>query len=242
MDTKKCTKCKEIKELNMFGKNNKNKSGYKYWCKSCGTNKQRERRLKEKESDPEKYHQKWADYYAKTKEHNYSIKKSFLEIPENRQKRNEYIRKYKAEKRLKDKGYVLYENLRKRIWHSVKDKSNSSKDILGCDIDNYLNWINHTMFKDMSWKNYGIYWNIDHLIPISKFDLSDPNEVKKAFNWKNTWAMIASENFKKRNKINEEETAKHTTLLNTFLKNNNYEIGNQQPSSQLKRGKGSETR
>ena len=218
MDTKNCTKCKEIKELTMFGRDKTTKSGYKYWCKKCETETQRERRLKEKEADPEKYHQKWADYYAITKEHNYTVKKSFLEIPENREKRNSYIRKYKAERRLKDKGYILYENLRKRIWHAVKDKSNSSKDILGCDIEHYLNWINHTMSEHMSWENYGTYWNIDPLIPISTFDLSNPNEVKKAFNWKNTWAMIASENFSKKNKIIDEDTAKHTNLLHTFLK------------------------
>ena len=145
-------------------------------------------------------------------------KKNYLSKPENRKKRNEYIRNYKAKKRLNDKSFVLYENLRKRIWKCLKNKSNSSKDILGCDIEHYLNWINHTMSEHMSWENYGTYWNIDHLIPISTFDLSNPNEVKKAFNWKNTWAMIASENFSKKNKIIDEDTAKHTNLLHTFLK------------------------
>ena len=33
MDTKNCTKCKEIKELTMFGRDKTTKSGYKYWCK-----------------------------------------------------------------------------------------------------------------------------------------------------------------------------------------------------------------
>lgn len=32
---KKCSKCKETKELEQFSKNKKEKSGYNCWCKSC---------------------------------------------------------------------------------------------------------------------------------------------------------------------------------------------------------------
>lgn len=73
----------------------------------------------------------------------------------------------------------------------------------------------------MNWENYGIYWNIDHLIPINTFDLSNPEEVKHAFNWKNTWAMISSENFSKKNNIIKEQIDQHQKLLINFLDLNN---------------------
>ncbi len=223
METKKCTKCDEIKDINRFGKNSKTKSGLKYWCKDCETKKQKERRKKQKEEDFENYNLRWKTYYEKHKDHIREVQKQYLENPDNKKKRNEYIRNYKAEKRQFDKQFVLYENLRKRIWKCVKNKSNSSKDILGCDIDIYYKWISYTMSKDMSWDNYGKIWNIDHLLPINTFDLDDPIEVKKAFNWKNTWAMYSVENFSKKNNIIESQLKKHSNLLSAFIDINNIE-------------------
>lgn len=247
METQECTKCKESKNVNMFGKNKATKSGYKYWCKSCEMENQRLRRKRQKAEDPEKYRKKWVDYYNKVKDHHYEVQKAYLSIPENRIKRNEYIRKYKAEKRLNDKSYVLYENLRKKIWKSLSNKSNSSKELLGCEIDHYFKWINYTMTDDMNWDNYGTYWNIDHLIPVNNFDLLNSDEAMKAFNWKNTWAMKCSENFSKKNKVINNQLSKHKQLLKEFVDlNTDYEIGNQQPSISVcktsKGDEGSETR
>ena len=238
MESKSCTYCNVEKNLDMFGKD-KNKSGRKARCIECVTKIQREKREKEKKEDPEKYHKKWADYYAKTKEHNYITKKKFLEIPENRLKRNEYIRKYKKKKKESDKSCLLHENLRKRIWKSVSKKNNSSIELLGCDINFYLKWIEFTMTMEMNWGNYGTFWNIDHLIGISNFNLLEQEDCKKAFNWKNTWAMKCSENFSKNKKIIEEKNIKHSILLNNFLSNIESEISIQAP---FKKGEGSETR
>ena len=220
--SKKCSKCNIEKELDMFGKfNRKTQNGiiltYKYACRSCETETQRNRRNKEKDEDPEKYHKKWADYYAKTKDENKKAKQNWISIPENRDKRNEYIRKYKADRRLNDNAYKLFENHRKKIWKSLTNKSNSSKELLGCDIENYVNWITYTMSDEMTWDNYGTYWNIDHLVPVNTFDITNPDEAKKAFNWKNTWAMLSSDNFSKRIKIIPEELIEHKKLLDKYI-------------------------
>lgn len=221
MDKKICTSCKEEKNIDLFGTvTRKHKTGNvkcpKAHCKKCETEIQRTRRNLEKKEDPEKYHKRWADYYAKTKEHNYEMKKNFLSIPENRKARNEYIRKYKAKKRETDPSFKLYENHRKRIWKCLKNKSNSSKDLLGCDITNYVKWIEYTMDEQMNWENYGTYWNIDHLIPIDTFDITCEKEAKKAFNWKNTWAMVSSKNFSKNSNIIEQQVKQHNTLLKKY--------------------------
>ena len=224
MENKKCTKCGIIKDLSMFGKNKKTKSGYKYRCRSCETETQRIRREKERLENPEKVKEKWDKYYDRKKEKMKESKKNYLSKPENRKKRNEYIRNYKAKKRLNDKSFVLYENLRKRIWKCLKNKSNSSKELLGCEITFYLDWISFTMTEKMSWNNYGTYWNIDHLIPLKNFDLTKEDEAKKAFNWKNTWAMKSNENFIKKNNIIHENVIRHAILLNNFVKINNIKL------------------
>lgn len=52
------------------------------------------------------------------------------------------------------------------------------------------------MLQDgMSWSNYGKEgWVIDHIRPISSFDLLDPVEQRLAFNFKNTQPMWYTEN------------------------------------------------
>jgi len=219
-----CNNCKQELSVNLFGKNKAKKNGYKGTCKPCVCKRQKELRRKQKEEDPEKFHERWYSGYLKVREKKLTDIKERLSKPENRLKKNEYIRNYKAKRRLVDKSFVLYENLRKRIWGSIKNKKNTSLEILGCDIKLYFDWINFTMSDDMSWENYGIKWNIDHIKPISSFNLEDESQVKLAFNWKNTWAMYSSENFKKKNNIIEKYIPLHSELLKKFCANNNITI------------------
>ena len=43
-------------------------------------------------------------------------------------------------------------------------------------------WIEFQMASDITWDNFGI----DHVKPICMFDISIEEELKDAFNWKNT--------------------------------------------------------
>jgi hypothetical protein len=249
MTTKVCTYCKIEKDLTLFGNCTVVRKSQKILskrcrCKQCETEIQRNRRNKEKEADPEKYHKRWADYYAETKEQNKLSKKNWMSNPENRKARNEYIRKYKAQKRLTDPNFKIYENLRKRIWKCLKNKSNSSKELLGCDIENYKKWIEYTMSKEMTWQNYGTYWNIDHVTPIDSFDLSNKDDVLKAFNWKNTWAMISVDNFSKNSHIVIKDIIKQQKLLKRYCSKNNIVIVDSEICSQasIKVDEGSTTR
>ena len=54
----------------------------------------------------------------------------------------------------------------------------------------------------MNWKNQGRYgWHIDHIKPCSKFDLSDPDQQKKCFNYKNLQPLWKMENVLKDDKV-----------------------------------------
>lgn len=80
----------------------------------------------------------------------------------------------------------------------------------------YKNWIEFTMEKDMNWGNYGSLWNIDHVIPISHFDMNDISEIYVAFNWKNTCARYAKENFSKKDKISIHYITKQQLTLEEY--------------------------
>ena len=117
------------------------------------------------------------------------------------------------EKRLKDKykrlkeDYVfrLKELVRSRIQSGLRQhvkgikKSMRSIMYLGCSYEYYVVYLEKKFIKDMNWKNMGGKkgWQIDHIKPLVKFDLSKKSNQLKAFNYKNTQPMWIEENLSK---------------------------------------------
>ena len=90
-------------------------------------------------------------------------------------------------------------NIRTRIYLSLK-KDKHTVEYLGCTIPEYLNWLlkydtNYTL------ENRGYEWHIDHVIPLSRFNLENEEQQLIAFNWRNTMPLSCSENLSKNNKI-----------------------------------------
>ena len=92
--------------------------------------------------------------------------------------------------------------IRNHIIRGGKRKSVRSEQLLGCTHKFFKEYIQN-LFKDgMCWENYGNgygKWNIDHIKPVSLFDLTLIEEQKKAFHFLNCQPMWAIENIKKRN-------------------------------------------
>ena len=193
-------------------------------CKKCMNDIQ----IKYREENKIRLKERDSSYNAKVKNLRREQAKIRLSNPEKKKHRQDYIREYKKNRRIDDKTFVLNETLRKRVWRCVKNKKNHSIEYLGCDLNHYKKWIEFTMENDMTWENYGKKWNIDHVIPINKFDLENNDEAKKAFNWKNTCARYSSENFAKGDNINEEHNEKQIRLLKIFEQ---LLMDNPQPSS-----------
>lgn len=79
-------------------------------------------------------------------------------------------------------------------------RSGSCLQLLGCDITFLKKYIESKFTEGMSWDNYG-EWHIDHIIPCYKFDLSDPEQQKICFNYKNLQPLWAKDNLRKGNKV-----------------------------------------
>ena len=97
---------------------------------------------------------------------------------------NEYIKN-----RLKtDVNFRLTHNTRRRMHHAPngKSKSSSTIEILGIDIETYRRWIEWQKTPEMNCKNI----EIDHVRPVSSFDMSDDEQLKEAFNWRNTQPLL----------------------------------------------------
>ena len=172
-------------------------------CKDCMKVINRERNRESYQNNP-KYREEQQkrslkymvenDYYSKWCEKNRD------KVKEYNQKHKEYKRVWSQQKRKDDIQFRLKENIRTRIYQSVLNKSDSSRDILGCSIKEYIVYLGGMFDENMSWENYGTYWEIDHIKPISSFNLTEDTEVKDCFNYKNTQPLSVDENRKKSNK------------------------------------------
>jgi hypothetical protein len=113
----------------------------------------------------------------------------------------------------------LIRNIRSRILSTIKYKSKHTITYLGCNCSDYLKWI---LNYDASYtfENYGKIWHIDHVIPISKFQITDEEDQLLAFNWRNTMPMSVKENLSKNNKIIKPQIENHLKkLLDYHLEN-----------------------
>jgi hypothetical protein len=80
----------------------------------------------------------------------------------------------------------LRRNLTMRAWNAVKSRYRSSLPVLiGCSIDDLKRHLERMFEKGMSWGNYGVYWEIDHILPLSSFDVFDLTELRRVCHFTN---------------------------------------------------------
>jgi hypothetical protein len=127
----------------------------------------------------------------------------------------EYNRKLKATERTKDGFYqkkharlmkstnaklLLY--LRNRINSAIKrgTKQGSAARDLGCSIEELKTHLEKQFKVGMTWDNWG-EWHIDHIVPLSSFDLNNRQQFLQAVNFSNLQPLWAEENLRKHNKV-----------------------------------------
>jgi len=111
-------------------------------------------------------------------------------------RRNEIRRKRYAE----DESFRLQVKISNRFHRCVKDLGQYGfVEVLGCSLEELRVHLEASFQAGMSWDNYG-KWHIDHMRPISSFDLSDPVQVRECFRYTNLQALWAIDNLRKSNK------------------------------------------
>ena len=76
-------------------------------------------------------------------------------------------------------------------------------ELVGCTIEELKIYLEKQFKEGMTWENRGIVWHIDHIKPISKFDLTNEEEQKKCFHYTNLQPLFAIDNLRKSNKYQE---------------------------------------
>src|ERR1035437_1225306 len=202
MKTKWCNKCKNNKSVNDFNKNRSSKTGLSDWCRECNIKNGRRYRLIEENK------QKARDQ-----------RKIYFTNSENRKRRVEAVKRYGKTKKGKISRNRYLDNKRKidplfRIKHSLRSqllralngisKSKHTLELLGCNYNDFIKYLENQFVNGMTWKNYGSgegKWNIDHKIPCRAFNLLSEEEQKKCFHYSNLQPLWSIDNFIKGDKL-----------------------------------------
>lgn len=186
----RCNKCGLDKGLSSFYK--RKRGGFLSTCKSCRKEyaKSDERKAYEKEyrDSPEKRHIANTRFKEHRKTTDYK-----------KWKKEYHSRRYRD-----DVEYKLQHLVRNRLLNSIKNgvKKGSAVRDLGCSIEELRMYLESKFQPGMSWENHGLHgWHIDHIRPLSSFDLGKEDEIKKACHYTNLQPLWASENIKKCAKI-----------------------------------------
>lgn len=206
METKNCNKCNT--EYKLSGYRKYKNGNFSSECKRC-LNEYDKNRKKEKRkiinetsffecstckiSKPLKEFTKLKKYYKK--KICTSCYPSFL----TRQKTE-----WCSKEHNRNPNYRIKKSLAARL-RTVMKKNSSTMNYIGCNIQFLRDWFSYNFTPEMNWTNYGSYWSIDHVIPVSHFNLENEDEKYKCWNWSNLVPLETSKNSSKKNILNDEQ-------------------------------------
>lgn len=234
----------EYYDLNKDYYNNKKREkyatdeAYREKCKEYrDANKEKAKEYKRKYyiENKEKINKKNSANYHKNKHKRKSKAKTYrqsnkqkiaLSNKQYRDNNKEKIAKYFRDRINNDPVFKLQRTLRVRLNVILKQKNakktnQSHIKFLGCSL-NELRLYLESKFKDgMTWNNHSRNgWHIDHIIPMSSFDLTNPEEVKIACHYLNLRPEFASENIKKRDKMPKNAKSLRNKIIAEISKTN----------------------
>lgn len=180
--TKKCTLCHIEKPLSEFPKLLRNKDGHHSRCKMCINKVNRQWR----EDSKDVYLEMRKRHYQKNRESILIQKKRYSDSHKEEKsaydkiyrKKNEVKRRRQIKEWEKNSPEHRLRTYYRRIFNHFIHGENlkTGEKLVGCSYDFYISYIT-SKFKDgMSWANHGTEWHIDHIIPLSAFDLSKEEE------------------------------------------------------------------
>lgn len=169
MESKTCPKCLVTYSPPSSGFHKRGeRNTWRSHCKLCNSRLPARRLLQKK-------HHK--TYYEKHRKRIISSRKSRNRSPE--QRRRERRRAYQRNKfRHNIRSYV------RRTLNGTK-RGRRLEEILGYTVDELRAHLERQFAGRMSWDNYGTYWHIDHIIPVSSFTFEGPDDD----DFKACWAL-----------------------------------------------------
>jgi len=208
-----CTVCKELLPLSAFGAQRDTSDGVAKRCRKCA----RAYQLKWQSENRERCRAYTKKNYDKNPEAAMlRVKRRKAADPEKfraytreqNRKQKDYQREYVKQRRATDPQYRIASSLRGRLNDALKGKQKQGSAVrdAGCTKAELVAHIESQWIEGMSWGNYGRKpgvrcWEIDHILPLSSFDLEDREQLLRACHYTNLQPLWWEDNREKANKI-----------------------------------------
>ena len=101
-------------------------------------------------------------------------------------------------------SYRIKSRVRDRVRQALKKQGQfvALRGLVGCTKEELRDHLESRFVEGMTWANWGRDgWHVDHIIPLSSFDLSNEEQLRRAAHFTNLQPLWASENIRKNNKI-----------------------------------------
>lgn len=178
---KQCCKCKLwLDELN-YNKDKGKSDGLSTQCKFCA-NKNSKKYYQEHKEQKLKYQHKYREQNTeeinrKKKEHYYRNQDRI-----NTERREKYL-KYKDNAK-----YKLNRAISKAVYEALKGAKSEQhwEDLVNYSIQDLKEHLESQFTSEMSWDNFGNYWEIDHIVPRNLFNFNSSED----HDFKICWSLM----------------------------------------------------
>jgi len=163
----------------------------------------------------------WIDWDSAIKAKSQTAKAVRVNYQKNKEKKQEYGRKYAKTNRERDRNriniynkhyrfkrnkrdllFCLKQRLRVRLCHFIRrggyKKTAPTRLMLGCDWDHFIAHLESRFVDGMTWDNRHL-WHIDHIIPLAS--ATSEEELIKLNHYTNLQPLWAKDNLRKGDKI-----------------------------------------
>ncbi len=174
-----CPACNKSLPVGSFYKNKNRRDGLSWSCGLCISADKKSRYVYQVKPTKEETIAARIAYKAEWYKNN---RKRVIERVVNRQ------RSILAKNPIARLQSALRSRVRQAIKHQRGIKAKKTMALTGCPIKELRERLESKFQQGMTWDNYGRghgKWNIDHIIPVTAFDLSNPVEQAKCFHYSN---------------------------------------------------------
>jgi hypothetical protein len=187
---KRCCRCAELRPVDLYYRRRGSPDGLQPICKPCDQQREIQRR---------EYHRLYAQTEARRAVRQTSIFRERQNALQRTESHRDYKREYLRTKRQRDENYRLGQNLRsslRRILRGDRGFGPVSARLLGCSLAELRAHIEARFQPGMTWDNHGD-WHVDHIVPLSDFDLRDETQRLAGCNYHNLQPLWARDNILK---------------------------------------------
>lgn len=96
---------------------------------------------------------------------------------------------------------MLRAQISRMCLHMRVSREMRTEQYVGCSFDEAKRRIESQFTRGMTWENCGSFWHLDHIVPLSAFNLSDSKQLMLANHISNLRPLNAKENLRKGNKV-----------------------------------------